>query len=616
MRLWAFCILLFCSSQSLLAQGIAGFIPSSRTIDWMHVGIPGGIPSASWPVCTTISPSGGSDDSVTIQTAINNCSADSVIQLSTGTFKIHRSSVVCYGLPDDYAYGSFEAGLCLDKAVVLRGAGPNNTVLQYGDGANVISLGRAYLSSSQVVFTPVTSAAPKGATSITLQQTIGITAGTYLVITETNPTDTDGSALVNTGGYTGSCSGCGHNLYNNVMSQIDRVTALSGNTVTLERPLYFNYSNSPQVYKLSMVENAGLEDVRLQPTASSGTGIIFKNVNLESCAHCWVHNVESDMAVDRSHIYLSDVYASEISNNYLNDGYSHNSGETYSIFLEFRASENLIQNNIIRKARHAMIVSGTSGNVFAYNYDIDSYMGEYPNSLAGDNGHGAHPYMNLYEGNVTSNFEFDFAHGSSSHNTLFRNYVNLTSTNPTTGKPMTSGLFAVADAYYNNYENVIGNVLGEYGNSCTASTYEINANQSQYASIYKLGYYDDGGTSSPNSTLSAKVGRTIVRGGNWDCTTNATVWSNNVPSGSLVSTYLNPQTLPNSLYVASKPSWFGNTAWPPIDPAANIRVNKIPAQVCYENGPKLGLPFAPSSCYAGASQQAPQPPTGLSATVN
>src|SRR5438034_9918206 len=102
-------------------------------------------------------------------------------------------------------------------------------------------------------------------------------------------------------------------------------------------------------------------------------------------------------------------------------------------------------------------------------------------------------------------------------------------------RSQTSGTFAFADAYYNNYENVIGNVFGEYGSACTAVSYEIEAGDGQSSSIYKLGYYDDGGgSSSPNPSLSAKVGQTILRGGNWDCKTNSVTWNSNVPSGSLV----------------------------------------------------------------------------------
>lgn len=597
---------------------LSAFIPSDRTIDWTSTGLPGGIPSATWSVYATLSPSGGPDDSVAIQNAINAAPTGSVVLLNPGIYKLHRAAKVCQGYSDDYASGVYEAGVCITKSVVLRGSGPNNTILQYSDGANIVSMGRTYLSSSQVHLVPVTSGATKGSTQITLQTIAGIAAGTYLVITQNNPVDTDGNPLVNASGYNG-CTYCGHDLPNMAMSQIDRVASVSGSTVTLERPLYFSYTNAPAVYTLSMVEFAGLENLRLQPTASSGTGLVYKNINLESCAYCWVHNVESDMAVDRSHIYLSDVYGSEISNNYVNDGYNHNSGATYALFLEFRNSGNLIQNNIIRKARHSMVMVGGSGNVWGYNYAIDPYMGEYHNSLPENTTHGAHPYMNLWEGNVTPNIELDFAHGSSSHNTLFRNYLNLTSTNPDTGTSMTGALFATNLAYFNNYVNVVGNAIGPYGSNCTANSYEINADVAQSSTIYKLGYYDDGGTASPNPNISAKVGSTLLRGGNWDCKTNSVVWNTNAPSGSLASTYLSQQVLPTSLYLRAKPQWFAATVWPPIDPGAATKVNKIPAQLCYEVGPKIGSAFNPAACYGEATppsgSQPPPPPTNLVSSV-
>src|SRR4029079_19345034 len=98
-------------------------------------------------------------------------------------------------------------------------------------------------------------------------------------------------------GYAGNCDYCGHDNPTRAMSQINRVTNVSGNVLTLERPLYFDYTNAPQAFHLPMIENVGLEDVRVVGTNSSGGTITFKNINLEACAHCWVHNVESDMAV-------------------------------------------------------------------------------------------------------------------------------------------------------------------------------------------------------------------------------------------------------------------------------------------------------------------------------
>jgi hypothetical protein len=617
---WSLAVVLLAELMAwkpVCAQSASGLIPSSRAIDWSHAGIPGGIPDANWPICQTIPPSGGSDDSVAIQNAINACPAGSVVALTAGNYRLHRSSTVCQGKSDDYATGVYEAGLCLtDKSIVLRGAGPNNTTLSYGDGASIISMGETYLSSSSISFIAVTSSASQGAVQLTLQSVSGITVNSYIVVTQTNPTDpADGNPLVNTAGYTGSCSGCGHDLTTSVMAQIDRVTAVSGNVITLERPLYFNYTNAPKVYHLPMIEKVGLESLRVTSTGASGTALEFKNINLEACAHCWVHNVESDWAVDKSHIYLSDVYGSEISNNYVYEAYNHNSGADYAILLEFRDSENLIQNNIIRRARHSTPQSGASGNVYGYNYELDAYMGEYHNSLPETQSHAPHPYMNLWEGNVTPNWEFDFAHGSNSHNTMFRNYINLTATDPDTGNPMTGGLIALNVAYYSNYENILGNVFGPYGSTCTARTYETDSGTSKVNGvIYQLGYFDDGGGSSPNAALSAKVGQTILRGGNWDCVTDSVIWKSNVPSGSLAASYLAQQTMPNSFYLSGKPSWFSGTqaTWPPIDPVASTKVNEIPAQLCYERGPKIGQAFDPASCYG--SVQIPAP-TDLTTTV-
>jgi len=591
----------------------AQVIPSTRTVDWTQAGIPGGIPDANWPICKTIAPSGGADDSATIQNAINSCASGSVVVLTAGTYTLHRTSgTVCVGKSDDYGSGVYEAGLCLtDKSIVLRGAGPEKTILNYGDGASIISMGKTYLSSSSVSFINVTAGATKGSTSLTLASTTGITANSYITITQLNPNDP-------ADGYAGNCDYCGHDLPANLMQQVDRVTAVSGNVITLERPLYFGYTNSPQVFHLPMIESIGLESLRVIGTASSGTGLVYKNINIEACAKCWVHNVESDWAVDKSNIYLSDTYQNEISNNYLFEAFNHNSGADYALLLEFRNSEDLIQNNIIRRARHSTPQSGGSGNVYAYNYEINAYMGEYHNSLPETEAHGAHPYMNLWEGNVASNWEFDFTHGSSSHNTMFRNYMNMTALNPDTNKPMTGGLIAVNVAYYSNYDNLLGNALGPYGSTCNASAYETDADASEVNGvIYQLGYYDDGGGSSPNLTLSAKVGKTILRGGNWDCVTKSVIWNNNVPNGSLASSYLAPQTLPNSLVFSSAPSYFAATGavWPPINAAAATIVNQIPAQICYNGGPanSSGGGFNPIACYSAVL---PQPPTGLTAVVD
>ena len=44
------------------------------------------------------------------------------------------------------------------------------------------------------------------------------------------------------------------------MTQINKVVGKSGNALTLERPLYFNYSNRPVIKRLGLVEGVGFEE--------------------------------------------------------------------------------------------------------------------------------------------------------------------------------------------------------------------------------------------------------------------------------------------------------------------------------------------------------------------
>jgi len=194
---------------------------------------------------------------VTIQNAIANCAAGTVVKLKAGTFTLHRASLVCPGFTDDGTRGVHRAGLCINKGVVLRGSGPDQTIINYGDGASIISLGSTFLSSSQVVTTSVTSGATKGSSQLTLSSASGLSAGSFIVVSQTNPLDpADGNPLVSTAGYNGNCTYCGHDLPNSVMTQMEKVIAVNGNTITVEIPLYFDYTNAPFIYPITMVQNA------------------------------------------------------------------------------------------------------------------------------------------------------------------------------------------------------------------------------------------------------------------------------------------------------------------------------------------------------------------------
>ena len=119
--------------------------------------------------------------------------------------------------------------------------------------------------------------------------------------------------------------------------------------------------------------------------------------------------------------------------------------------------------------------------------------------------------------------------------------------------------------------------------------------------------------STDPQALDTKVKATLLRWGNFDYATNQTHWDpGEIPAGVAVPT---TQVLPASLYYSSKPSWWPtDVAWPPIGPDVSGYINKIPAQVCFENhNLASGGTFNASACYSSTPSDLTPPanPTGL-----
>src|SRR3954453_10372255 len=105
-----------------VALASAGILPPARDAgaNWRMAGMlsVGGIPQRS-TVCATVSPrGGGSDDTTTIQNAIEACPIGQVVRLTAGTFTISE--------------GNF---ILANRGITLRGAGPGSTILQRSGGA-------------------------------------------------------------------------------------------------------------------------------------------------------------------------------------------------------------------------------------------------------------------------------------------------------------------------------------------------------------------------------------------------------------------------------------------------------------------------------------------------
>src|SRR6266705_1044556 len=105
-----FCVALFCSTGYLYGQLWSGILNPTRAIDWTQAGVQGGIPSATWTQCGSTIAAGAS--AATINTVIQNCTANHFVLLGPGTFNL--SSGITFASKDN---------------VVLRGAGADQTFL-------------------------------------------------------------------------------------------------------------------------------------------------------------------------------------------------------------------------------------------------------------------------------------------------------------------------------------------------------------------------------------------------------------------------------------------------------------------------------------------------------
>lgn len=524
-----------CLSLMMVSRVVgAEIIPQDRRIAWAP-GVPGGIPY--YPTFSNVKSSpynavgdGIADDTAAIQSAVNGCPEGRAVLLPQGTYRVTNT-------------------ISIRSRIVLRGEGPGKTrIIQANSSGDVIWMGRSTSLGSAI---NLQTDALKNMTQLSLVSTAGLASGDYLVLSQLNK-----PGLVTDQGYDGVCTWCGNDESERSMTQIIPIASVAGNVVNLAKPVYFTFSTglSAQVRKIDLLMGAGIEDLYIeQLTTQSGARVIA----MIYLSRSWVKNVESYNAGGTAHVLISLSFGCEIRDSYFHEAHDYSSGRGYGILLFGWNSDHLIENNIIRKTRHSMIMSGGSGCVFGYNYCIDVYTQPDTNFLSEDaSTHGAHPFMNLFEGNVFAKLSFDNTWGSGSHNTAFRNHI--TASSPGT----VYGVVAVDVEKNNYYINMVGNVLGALGANFDP---------------WRLGYSTPGTGSSSDDP---QVISTLLRHGNVDNRSGQTEWDSGIPD----------HNLPDSYYLSERPGFSSGFAWPAIGPDYGVGV--IPAQARYE-GTIVGIPPAP-----------------------
>jgi hypothetical protein len=327
----------------------------------------------------------------------------------------------------------------------------------------------------------------------------------------------------------------GLSFVTHVYGQMFKITAKSGNTLTLDMKILLDYPSSyvPLVQKYNQIQNIKVSHVLIS-RANQPTNQDVSNLEFYGAYNCYVAQLESNFS-QRHHIYFENSKDCVVESNYIHDCFVHTTGGYGYGFGLVGSTGCRISDNKSTRLRHQVILQiGANYNVVSYNSIETCY--DY-NDMAL---HASYAYMNLFEGNMCQQSYADTSKDGATDaepstgpgNTWFRNYI-------------TQQVGCTQSA--TSLQNVIGNDAGSI--SSNGSNHYIGANDvatSQFTF----------GSSWPGGVV------------NWG------VFPTNV-------------ILPASLYLTNRPPFFnGNTVWPAFGPGVvNWGVtNVIPARASVPTG--------------------------------
>jgi hypothetical protein len=411
---------------SVLVTCSAGFaqppqdpLPADRRTVWQP-GVVGGIPVVPMVVNVRAAPfnavgDGVADDTLAFQHAIDAVTAPGAVWIPAGSYRL-------------------TAKLTISKGVVLRGAGPQLSHLLFAHNNDAIE----FITYQRGPWISLTGGYTRGSTQLTVADASSFIPGGYAEIQQAN----DPAVMYTLAEWDQSWAA-------NAVGQIVTVVGVNGNQVIISPPLRVDYKAAlaPTLRSQRFVEYAGLEQLHLKRLDTSDTHLVtFKNA-----ANVWMRNCVSELAA-KAHVNLESTYHVEIRDNTFNDATQWGGGgHGYGVALGLHVSDTLVENNIFRHLRHAMLIHlGANGNVFGYNYSREPYQSEGGNWTPPDiSVHGHYSFANLFEGNIVQEVGIaDYWGPSGPFNTFFRNRVEAENAD-------------LEDA--SNWQNLLGNefVKGE-----------------------------------------------------------------------------------------------------------------------------------------------------------
>jgi hypothetical protein len=546
----------------LLHPAWCDIIPPNRRAIWQgNVGVPGGIPARTtiWKNIVTdlgADPTGQVDAAPIINSAIATCPTGQVVYMPAGTFKIATP-----------IYPAAKSNF------TLRGEGQGQTILHITTNTVPIYSSGVQPWPPPTIGPAITAGATKGSNTITVLDASGFDVDALFTITPETPI---WAHYLN--GFPDS---------DHFMGGMFKVRSKTSTTVTFDPPLPFDFSGMNPISipwaGSTIIQGVGYESFTVELMDS----IAGWAIELGSAWGCWIYDVEIAHAYTRE-TYSHEAVRCEYRHCYIHDAQAQ--GPNHEGMDFHSGSWNLVEDNIFVQAGAMAVIWEDAApslcNVIAYNYATGAAPGWWDVSV----NHGPHNMLNLIEGNVLDWYKDDGYFGSSSHNTLFRNRIRS----------------QIALKHFSNYYNIVGNVLGTVSGPPPGpwgiynDAYEVEVPNYTVWPIYELGYPNIGnesfsGTFGPTTppdyhmlpnTLDGtqqhdlNVKNTIIRHGNFDYVNNAVVWDPNIAD----------HTIPNSLYLAGQPAWWGNLPWPPIGPDLTPMIGQIPAEYRFVNSSPTPAP--------------------------
>jgi hypothetical protein len=538
-------------------------IPADRVTVW-NPGIPGGVPSRT-TVCATIDAStygdGAGDATAGIQAALDACPVGQVVVLSAGNFSIR-------------------SGLRINKGIVLRGQGPTQTKINIpvGTSDNLVMIGTRWFKFTQS--TNLASDVAKGSQSVVLTSNPGLSVGEIVVVDQiTNPNITEWS----TKSPPGDASRGWFTRPDRPVGQILEIQSIDGTTITFTTPFHIGFqtaygaqlsrfSNADNGPVVPVVKYAGVEDLYVRG-GSNGQG----NIQLSNAAYSWIKNVESDFQ-DGPSIGIDGSFRCIVRDSYLHSTQTPMpGGGGYGFSFSWYSADNLVENNISWNMNKVMVMRASGGgNVIAYNYMEDGWISYNTGwvEVGLNASHMTTPHYELFEGNESFNFDSDNTWGNAVYITVFRNhFTGKRRSIPPLALIDTQNMRAIGLMEGHKWYSFVGNVLGMPDqNPFPSRSYTYDAPfpwTDDPIGVWRLGYNPENWNAPPDPNVIS----TVLRDGNFDYATNLVHWAGAA------------QTIPASLYLSSKPAFFGSNTWPWVDSTGATKLHTLPARARFDAMP-------------------------------